>query len=312
MTNQRHRQQRTWPNVLLAGAVCVSILSQPPAARAADPRDLIREGNAHYAAQCYTLAQASYEQALTAAGPHPPAELLHNLAAVHYRLARFDEAREYWNRARPLGDAAFEARAYYNLGNCDYAAALHKLAAQDRAAALTLLTHAAKQYHEAIRLDPTLSEARANLELISRLTAQIEQAPDPQSSPDEPGEPAQAGEQGGATTGAGTSEPSPDAQPADVPADPHSADPAQPAPQLQTSDSPDSDSDEGDSHAAPNADAPAEITDTNATPAPRPPTQMTRTQAERLLQLVREAERARREMLARRQSAREPPVQRDW
>jgi hypothetical protein len=39
---------------------------------------------------------------------------------------------------------------------------------------------------------------------------------------------------------------------------------------------------------------------------------MTREEARRLLQMVRDKERQRREELARRQAARQPPVAKDW
>ena len=96
---------------------------------AAPPRELIQQGNRHYAAGRYAEALEAYQQAAEVAGVDVGPELLHNQAAAQFKLGDLDEARELWVRALALKDAAWEARTRYNLGNCDYAQALQPLAA---------------------------------------------------------------------------------------------------------------------------------------------------------------------------------------
>jgi Ca-activated chloride channel homolog len=165
-------------------ALVLPLLALCAASFAADSRDLIAQGNAHYAAGRYPEALQSYEEA-AAGGAGQSLEVLHDQAAAHFRLGQIDEARELWVRAQTLGDAAYEARSRYNLGNCDYADALAAAQGQDAQKALKLLVQAADEYRNALRIASTLTDARANLELTHLLKKQIEeqQKDQPQSQP---------------------------------------------------------------------------------------------------------------------------------
>ncbi len=151
------------------------ILSAVVTATAGDVRDVIKRGNAHFEQGRYEEALAAFDEAAENTDESLRAELLHNRAAAQFKLGRIDDARELWVRSLPTRDAPFEARGRYNLGNCDYADALAALEAQDANKALELLDVAAKQYRKAIRLDPELADARANLELTHRLIEQIKE-----------------------------------------------------------------------------------------------------------------------------------------
>lgn len=171
------------------GAIAQTPASQPaPDATIASIRALMNEGVQHYDAGKFDEALKAFQQAADAAGDAAPPELLHDLAATQYQLGDLDAARELWVRAAKQGDPAFEARTHYNLGNANYRSALEAAQSQDPKAgqqAVEALRRAQEQYRDALRLDPKLSDARANLELAARLQQQIErmQQKQPSSQP---------------------------------------------------------------------------------------------------------------------------------
>lgn len=307
----------------------------------APARVLVQQGNEYYAAGRYTEALRCYRDAQTTADAQAGgdrrgrlsdydqrqrADILHNQAAAHFKLGEIDAARDLWVRLKDAPDPAFEARTRYNLGNCDYAEALAAAGQQDVRGALPRLASAAEQYRAALRLDPTLTDARANLELAELLKRQLEeqQSESPQSQSSErqdqsdqqksQSQPAsQPSSQPGQSEQPPESQSSADQKPQESPSSPQ--EPKEPNEEqqesksdaAQTSQSPPSEpktepkaesGQEGESQEQPGQEASA--------------IEMTREQAERLLQMVRDAERARREALARQQAARQKPVDRDW
>jgi len=337
--------------IAIAGLAAGAALGRPvDEARAAAQR-----GEAAYAAGKYDEALAEFERA-AAALPDPPPELLHNQAAALFKLGRLSEARALWEQIRTRKDAAFEARTTYNLGNVDYAEALASAqppggTAPDPEAAQRCLAAAADRYRAALRLDPTLTDARANLELAELLRRQLAQLPPqtkpgqssrrsdpqpdsrpatqperPQGSPQPPDSPESSGPQESEPSqGATSPEDSTssqdaaaahrDSQPADADRrqNPSASQFEQPSP-PESADPQDRPTDEAQRDAA---DAPPVETQPAEPSAAEPTTRpagvkLTREQAERLLQRIREAEKARREALARQRDARRPPVDRDW
>lgn len=304
------------------------------------PRERIREGNEHFAAGRYAEALEAYEQ-VPIEGRTPPdylPELLHNRAAALFKLGRLDDARELWVRAAGLRDATFEAQMHYNTGNVHYAEALRSLGRAwegqgpdpssqqnqppggvgDAAAAARCLERAIERYRDALRLDPQLASARANLELAVRLRKLLEQYPpssQPQSQPD-PNRSQENDRQQPQSQSASqpSSQPSPGGEDREPQGDPH----RQPPPDSQPQSS--ADESEAGEQQEPNQPAP----DPNQLPEPdanqvepREPeddpngVHMTMQEAERLLQLIRDAEKARREALRLR--LRGPrPVEKDW
>jgi Ca-activated chloride channel family protein len=325
----REGRRRPARRLALSGVAVATLL---PGLVAPARADLLRaraaEAQAHFAA-------GRYEQALQACdeAPEPPtpalrAELLHGRAAALYKLGRLDDARETWVRAAGLKDAPFEAEARYNIGNCHYAAALHAL--EDQPAnvneVLALLDQAIEQYLDAVRLDPGLSSARANLELAAKLKREIreqsttqpssqpsvEPQPDsPSSRPDEPA--SQPSSQPDPSSGDASSEGSesqdqaPQSQPASEsqPAEsPSSTQPADSQPETQPASDP----------ASQPAEQPQPQTQPAAESQPVDPNALlplTPEEAQRLLQMVRDAERARREQLRARMASPQP-VKQDW
>jgi len=308
-------------------ALAAVLVGLGPATFAASPRDLIAQGNAHYAVGRYAEALHSYEEAAHRAGS-PSAELLHNQAAARFKLGQIGDARELWARAKSMGDAAFEARARYNLGNCDYAEALTAAQSGDKQKALQLLSQAAAEYRNALRLDPTLTDARANLELAHQLKKQIEQSQQeaPQSQPSsEPSSQSESSQPSSEPSTSPTSSESSASQPGQSSprqsqTQPSETPPSQPGretePQEREEQEKGSEPPASRPESQPGALPPAaeSLPADSSAEEDRPVTTiyLTPEQAERLLQMVRDAEKARREMLLRQRKASQKPVERDW
>lgn len=296
-------------------------------ARAEDPRDTMRVGNDAYAAGKYQDALDAFKRIDAGEDKALLPDALHNLASAAFRLGRYDEARETWTRAASLLDAAFEAKARYNIGNCHYNQVLAAMQAANAATAggqpatpppmdslLEQLGRASDSYRDAIRLDPSLTDARANLELAKALekllreqaTSQSKPSSAPNqennqqdenqssSQPSSQSSTSQSGEDGSESSTQPQSQPSTQPQPQDQPQ-------SQPADSQPATQSMPSSADKAQSQPA--DDEPQ---------TPPVPIEMTREQAERLLQKIREAERQRREALQARERARHRPVDRDW
>lgn len=303
-------------------AVLIVVASTAVAPAAADSfRDLLRRGNTSYDAGRYAEALREYEHA-AALGGDGAVEATHNRADVLFRLGRLDEARELWSRIAATRDAAFEARTFYNLGNCDYAEALASAEPPGARDAMRLLDQAAGRYREALRLDPTLIDARANLELAGLLRRQLEQqsrdeSQDSDESGRSPDDQAESGDQSAPTDEPQPSEsestkpPEPQESPDSPPHDPPPFD--QPSEPIAPDEEPAAQSDQSPSHEERGAQSPASESAVPP-PSPREPivVTMTRAEAERLLQMVRDAEKQRRAALARQRATRAEPVERDW
>ncbi len=284
-----------------------------------DPRDAIRRAAELYGRQRYEEALA----ALDSVGERVDARLrpawLFDRAATLYRLGRIDDARESWTQAASQADPALEAACRYNLGNCDYRQALAAANnPQQAAAALELIERAIENYRDAIRLDPALEDARANLELATRLREQLrrqmQQQPQQQNSPAPSSQPSknnrpqqQQQQQDSSQNRQRSQQPSSDRRQDGADRD-----------RSQRQDSPQQDAESQDQQRREAQPLPPKPEPSASQPAQPPrdargrPLRLTREQAERLLQLIRDLERQRREMLRRMQAARQKPVDRDW
>jgi Ca-activated chloride channel family protein len=293
------------------------------------PRDLIKNGNELYQAGKYSEALDAYQQVGDEPDERIAAELLHDEAAAHFKLGQLDNARELWVRAAGLKDESFEAAARYNLGNCDYAAALAGLQqarAQgpeggqvDVGGVIELLDQAVGEYRDALRLDPGLLDARANLELAAQLKNQIEQSAQqqPQSQPSsEQQQGDQQQDQQNQTSSQPSSQPSESDQQNQDKSDSQNQQDQQNTEQQQQEQQ--EQSQEPDSQ--PTAESqPAQQPEQQSSPDEAEeeqqqlvPIEMTKEEAERLLQLIRDAERQRRAILRAREAAGQKPVDKDW
>jgi Ca-activated chloride channel family protein len=293
----------------LRSFVASSLLLLSSAVALADqPRALIEQGNVHFDAGRYAEALEAYDQVGDEPDELLAPELLHNRAAANFKLGRLDEARELWVRATGLRDEKFEAAARYNLGNCDYADALRAAQSQDAAAALELLGRAVQQYRDALKLDAELAHARANLELAARLRKQIEEMAErqPQSQPSsQPGQ--QEQQQPRPSSSQPSSQPGQSGQPQqDDPQDQPGEQQQEEQPQPDTQPSPES------QPAQPQAQPETSPGEEQQEEQQLVPIQMSKEEAERLLQVIRDAERQRRAILRAREAAGYDEVERDW
>ncbi|MGE0481023.1 MAG: hypothetical protein AB7Q17_11180 [Phycisphaerae bacterium] len=291
-------------------------------------RERLARGSEHFAAGRYEDALAEFSAADPAADPRLAAEILHNQAAAQFKLGKLDEARELWVRCATMKDAAFEAAARYNLGNCHYAGALEAVQAQDANAAMQQLQRAREQYIDALRLNPQLANARANLELATLLRKQIEQmsSTQPCSNPsDDP-----SADKGDGEKSDQKNEQSPNEKPgeqqdgeqqdAEQSQEPGTRPSESAATQPQDSDADQPQPDEPATRPADNEQGrEPQPQDGAAQTQPAPGEQnseaqvtLGKDQAERLLQKVRDMERQRRMMLLQREMRRHRPVEKDW
>jgi tetratricopeptide (TPR) repeat protein len=150
-------RRRTLAVVLLVGAV----LGCDPAARDA------RRGARLYDAGNWAASYAAFESAAAASGD--PA-LAYNVGNALYQMHRYREAARRFRQAAG-GPAPLRQRSYFNLGNTLVRAAE---GAQERR---SLLDRAVAAYEEALRLDPTDSAAKWNLELALRRLADEDRSP---------------------------------------------------------------------------------------------------------------------------------------
>jgi tetratricopeptide (TPR) repeat protein len=134
----------------------------------------VKAANQDYSAGRYNDALKGYEDALR---DHPNApELQFDRGNALFKLDRQAEAREAYLSALAAKDSSLKAQDYYNMGN-----ALWELDRKDEAA---------QAYQRALMLEPSLTEARHNLELLL--------APPPDG-----GQPDGGGQDGGGSDGGG-------------------------------------------------------------------------------------------------------------
>ncbi len=346
-----HNKRRTRPlfaaPLCLCGAVAFCLAFGEGAA---DPRSAIDAGNSHFSAGRFKEARAAYDAAIEPAEPRLLADLLHNRAAAAFKLGDYAAARDLWVRAAGLSDAAFEGLVQYNLGNCSYREAIDQLqAAQEQAvpdatAALPagappepkqvpaqqiigLLDRAILRYRDAIRLDATLVDARANMELADQLRKKLKEqaASQPDSQPQ-----SQSGSQPSSQQSGQGDQQQNSSQPSSNPSSQPQSQPSSQQGDQQNENGEQQEQDQPPPQEDPSDSQPASRPQSRPSPQtqPMPETQpaesqpspgedegiehMSRAEFERLLQRVRDAEKLRRQKLRAAEAARQKPVDKDW
>jgi Ca-activated chloride channel family protein len=306
-----NRQSSIPPSLRRSVALSLLLLSSS-IAFADQPRELIKQGNELFDAGRYAEALEAYDQIGDETDEFLLAELLNNRAAAHFKLGQLDEARELWVRAAGMRDEKFEAAARYNLGDCDYADALQAVQQQNAQGALELLARAAQQYQDALKLDPRQLDARANLELAAQLRKQIEEMAQqqPQSQPSsQPSQQNQQQQQQDQSSSQPSSQPSESDQQKQEQSDSQSQQQEQQQEGQQQPDTQPS----PESQPAQQQPQPEEAEQPeDQEQQPMVPIEMTREEAERLLQMIRDAERQRRAILRAREAAKYQDVEKDW
>lgn len=164
------------PSVPFVSVVAlVSFLLSPTPASAQSPRPLFTAGLADLAASNYPSAASNFLAAAELAPTNnlPASPALYNAALATAAAGDPDTASTLLaETARATADLAQQARAYYNRGNTLYA-----LSDADPAStnAPALIAEALQSYENAIALDPSAPDYKANYELALLKQQQIQQ-----------------------------------------------------------------------------------------------------------------------------------------
>jgi Ca-activated chloride channel family protein len=127
--------------------------------------ELLRKGDVDAAIGAYQKLQQD--------GPHR-SDLSYDMAVAQYRKGDVTAAEHLFKSAAGSDNDALAAKARYNLGNCDYAAAL-KISKSDAATALKGLDRAITNYRSALDIESADADARTNLELAAKLRDKLRQ-----------------------------------------------------------------------------------------------------------------------------------------
>ncbi len=163
-------------NITTLAILCAtswSIIAVCPTSSCADDSiaDLTTNANAAIRASDYATGIRLLEQAISQDDDNP--SLSYNLAIARYRKGDVEIARQLFTKVAAAEDPELAAKARYNLGNADFAEAIQKLE-QDQAVARKQLESAIENYRQALQIDRTDSDARANIELANRLIDQLQ------------------------------------------------------------------------------------------------------------------------------------------
>ncbi len=129
------------------------------------PQELVLRANEQLRAGQYDEAIEIYKQAAELLPD--AAEIAYNRAIGHYRKGDFENATEQFITSLKTRDPQLEAKAKFNLGNCAYAAALAKN--DNIPEAVEDLKSAILHYKDAIESNPQDRDARINIEMAQLL-----------------------------------------------------------------------------------------------------------------------------------------------
>jgi tetratricopeptide (TPR) repeat protein len=150
---------------LVAATAAAALVAAAPARRLGPfekNHPLVEAGNQAYAEGRYEDALAAFDAARRELPGSAAADF--NLGSALYKLGRYAEAKQAFQRAAGAPDGTLRQKDHYNLGN-----ALAQLG--DDEAAI-------RAYRRALTLDPNDDEARHNLEVLLRKKKPPQQAPD--------------------------------------------------------------------------------------------------------------------------------------
>ncbi|QDS96901.1 von Willebrand factor type A domain protein [Adhaeretor mobilis] len=162
---------------VLKSAAAIGFLSlslgaaSPSFANETNAYALAAEANQSIDAGNFEQAADRYSHAVTSAPDR--AELKYNQAVALYRAGDLNGARQLFAAAAG-SDRGLEAKARFNLANCDYSEAL-QVATQDRQLATEKARSAISHYRDALVANPSDADARANIELAGLLLRQLQE-----------------------------------------------------------------------------------------------------------------------------------------
>jgi len=243
-------------------------------------------------------ALADYGQAEVALPESP--EVAYNQGLAYYQTGDYAAAKNYLNRALLTRNLNLEAGVKYNLGNVAYASALEKMS--DLQEAIELLKQAISHYRDGLELNPDDEDAQANIQtaqllikdLLDKLKQQQEKQQQQQQQGDQSQQDQQQQDQSPQQQGQqGQQEQKDEQQQGDQEEQPEGE---QKSPEQQGQQDQQPQESQADEQGAQTVEA----------------QEMTREEADRLLQSVRDKERQRQEEQARRMRVHRAPVQKDW
>jgi len=262
-------------------------------------------------------------------------EEIYNNAVADYRQGQFSQAKELFKQSLATPNKTLEAKARFNLANCDYAVAIAQTD-QDPQTTIALLKNAISHYRGALELNPEDTDARANIELATKLIDQMknpqqrkqqQQKQDPQNQknsqtqdqPKTPQDPKQNSQDQDSDPQKNQHEQNPQKQQKQK----NESAPQQAPPQdPQTQDQPDTSQDptqkQPDTPTTPTQGTPNDPTQSppssgEASQIPEGETQpITQEEAQKMLQSIRDRDLQRRIKKQLQASQQRTPVQQDW
>ncbi|MDG2207241.1 MAG: tetratricopeptide repeat protein, partial [Pirellulales bacterium] len=110
----------------------------------------------------------------------PNYESLYNQGVAAYRDGNYEDARQLFTRSTAVTDRQLEAKARFNLANCEYSEAVTR-SSENPEEAIAKLETAISHYRGAIEANPQDPDARANAELAQLLIEQLKQEQEQQN-----------------------------------------------------------------------------------------------------------------------------------
>jgi len=308
-------------NLTVMATLCAALLTPGSGAPAPDAN---RDGRGLVEAAQQAMTDGRFDEALDLygqAGAVLPgrAEIPYNMGVAAYRQGDLARAAELFDQARLLAsDPAMQAMSAYNLGTTAVRSALDSQE-QDAAIAQTQMQNATESlrssldhFRQAIESNPGDVDARANGELAWRWLQELEKQMEQQGRQQQDSDQDPNDNQDQQPPQDGQNQPPPNQDQNQGQDQPQQQDESQPSPiegdeQQQQGDQGDQQQEQQEQSAQQQ-----EQSQQDERPGSSERKPMSREEADRLLQNVRDKEARRREDLARQQASRRRPVDKDW
>lgn len=158
---------RCWVSVLLIGV----FLLCPAALFADSPKKLVNKGNTAYNMGEYDEAIDAYEEA--SVNEPESARIYFNKGAALYKKGNFKAAKKAFEKAALKSEeVAFEAKAKFNMGNCEFKEA-ERIMDSNLKKSLDTCGMSIRYFQEALELDPLLNESAENIEIVRLVVKSI-------------------------------------------------------------------------------------------------------------------------------------------
>lgn len=264
-------------------------------------RDRFNQGMEAYTNQDFETAAKAFEAAAQAAESQglDPAVARYNQATALARTGENDAAASQFLESMRTADLALQQMAYHNRGTTLMAKAGTQQQAQDLESAMTSLQEAASMLEQAITLDPADQAPRRNYELTLKQIEELEKLQQQQQQQDQQDQQNQDQDQ----------EQQDEQDQQDQQDQQQDQDQEQQDQQEQQQDQQDQQQDPSNSESG--EENRESESGNDSQPPPQPAEEMTREEAEMMLNAIREEERAERERIRVRYGG-AVPVDKDW